>query len=59
VKKDHGSFFLEMAWSSGLSRYVIRGITIFGRCSTIYGLDILHNVTALRCYEMLHFETHT
>ena len=48
-----------MAQSSGLSRYVIRGITIFGRCIIIYGLDILHNVTALRCYEMLHFEIHT
>ena len=30
AKKDHRSYFLEMAWSSGLSKYVIRGITKFG-----------------------------
>jgi hypothetical protein len=44
AKKDRGSFFLEMARSSGLGKYVIRGISIFGRCTTIYGLIRLGNL---------------
>ena len=38
AKNDRGSFFLETAWSSGLTNYVIRGISIFRSNITMYGL---------------------
>jgi hypothetical protein len=38
--QDHGSFFRETAWT----KYVIRGIAIFRRCTTIYGLMRLDNL---------------
>jgi hypothetical protein len=41
---DRWLFFTEMAQSGGLSRYVIRGITILGRNITIYGITRLHNI---------------
>jgi hypothetical protein len=44
AKKDQGLFFLETARSSGLTRYVIRGTTIYGSMSPKYGLMQLHNL---------------
>ena len=44
AKKDQGLFFLETARSSGLTRYVIRGTTIYGSTSPKYGLTQLHNL---------------
>jgi hypothetical protein len=35
AEKDRGSFFLETPRRGGLSKYVIRGISIFGTCITL------------------------
>ena len=35
-KKDRGSFFFEVAFRTGLTKYVIRGITIYRSGITIY-----------------------
>ena len=54
AEKDRGSFFLETARGGGLSKYVIRGTTIFGNRTTMYGLGILHNETAPRHNVLRH-----
>jgi hypothetical protein len=43
-KNDRGLLFLETARSPGLTRYVIRGISIYGSTSDKYGLGQLHNL---------------
>jgi hypothetical protein len=43
-KNDRGLFFLHTARSAGLTRYVIKGISVYGSTSDKFRLMRLHNI---------------